>query len=354
MLLRSGRVITHKMPDDAASTSQSIVVHKVTNICGGITNFKGLVDGKPTQNIETFIESVNNYLNSKKITNGAEALTEAKSFLDLDKGDIGKRARSFGFRRCKTWNELQKFLRATYGGVQRECAVRNLREFLKIKKGNDSLVTYSANLFDAVVELKKSITGSPWVTGNNISLDNFERLLHFACLLTSVPDVIVDSFDKRIDQDTDESFLFAQINKNLAKCPTLDSSFVQGGAKMSAAVSKPQNNDSRSHSGNDATAKTCARVESKKIPERSVTTIRCFNCDKIGHSKSNCRVRYCSVCKSSDHGWRFCPATKSRDYSGKSRGGFSRYDRRIPHDASSRYTKEQQNFHKISSKTDTG
>lgn len=145
--------------------------------------------------LKILIAGVLNYLVAKKIMHGVEALNVANGFLSLDKGDIGQRCRSYQFGNCKTWNNLKKFLRTAYGTAEVGDVVRDPRSLFKICKGQDSLVRFSVRCFDAR-DFFEEIKCPAGIKGNNISVDDLEKLLQFTWMLNDVPDATVDSLMK--------------------------------------------------------------------------------------------------------------------------------------------------------------
>ena len=141
MLLRNKKLITSianslNMPDaiqnqggvgGSGSPYQTTVLTTRT----GVTNFCGRVNGELTQSVEVFIASIDNYVAAKNIVDPSQILTEAKSFLDLSKGDMGHWSRSMGFRSCKSWEDLKVFLRKVYGGSKQVGIVRELSNLIR-------------------------------------------------------------------------------------------------------------------------------------------------------------------------------------------------------------------------------
>lgn len=153
------------------------------------------------------------------------------------------------------------------------------------------------------------LRNSNWVNRGAISLENLEKLLQYAWILNDVPDAIVNSFDREIESEADENFLFTQIKKHLAQCPTMDSSFIEGIPKSSGTVPKQQTQ----HSSDREVSRLCATTgrDNSAVGPRSQG--RCYNCNRRGHTKKFCNVKYCSACKSAYHGWRYCPLLKQME-----------------------------------------
>ena len=120
MILRSGRIVG--MTDDDRQTT---VTHAVTNYKSGIEPFAGRINGELKQGVGVFIDSIENHLASRNITDPHDQFVEAKSHLNLYQGDLGDCTRSIFFRDCVTWADLKNFLRATYGsGEQKDLVFR--------------------------------------------------------------------------------------------------------------------------------------------------------------------------------------------------------------------------------------
>lgn len=310
----------------SAADDKTALVHRITHVQAGILPFRGILDGKLSQPIEVFIQSVENHLIAKKITSELDKFLEAKAFLDFSKGDIAHRCRSFQFKNCTTWNDLKKFLRKSYGAEKRDDIVHDLRDLNKLNRGQRTLVEYSSQLYDAVGEFVHKLEDSPWVVGRNISLDNLWKLLHFSKLLEDIPDIVVNNFDAKIIPTSDEDLLFTQVRKHMPKVPTMDTTVFNETVQrkpLQIDFSLPPPLQVQNFANNN-------RIN--RPPINISPQIRCFNCNKLGHTKSQCRSKYCGLCRNSDHYWKSCPFQTQRNtqptnqnYRGSktSRGGYS-------------------------------
>ena len=65
MNLRSGKIVGMT---DADSKRPITLTHTLTNFKSGIEPFAGRVNGELRQGVEVFIDSIDNYLDNKKIT----------------------------------------------------------------------------------------------------------------------------------------------------------------------------------------------------------------------------------------------------------------------------------------------
>ena len=84
MRLRSGKILTMGKDEDTAA---AVVSHSITNFKSGIEPFAGKVNGTLVQGVEIFIESVENHLANRRITDPHDRFVEAKAHLNLSRGD---------------------------------------------------------------------------------------------------------------------------------------------------------------------------------------------------------------------------------------------------------------------------
>ena len=337
MKLRSGKIFG--MAEDDA-TQPITVTHTLTNFKSGIEPFAGRVNGELRQGVEVFIDSIDNHLNTKKITDPREAFVEAKAHFNLSQGDLGECSRSIFYRDCTTWEDLKGFLRATYGTGEQKDLVLGLRQVLKLhnRKGN-SFVTQNAKINDGVVDFITNLGNSDWADLNGkrgISLKNLGRLLQLSVGLLSLPDALVNTFDAEFSPTATENDVMAQISKNVGKMAVPDSTILRGVGREGRAVSAV----SRAWSSR-AVADTSSRGS------RQSGTVggggqkkgfKCFNCGREGHVKMNCMVRYCGFHQSSNHNWKECKSlnaanrvvpgrdrSRSRESGGRNQSGGGRF-----------------------------
>ena len=318
MILRSGKILQNM----SSENKTDVIRHTVTNFKSGIEPFSGRVHGELKQGLEVFIDSVENLLESKGVTDPVEQFREAKSHFNLSQGDLGDCCRSIHFRGCKTWEDLKGFLRSTYGTGDQVDVVLGLRKVLKLynREGN-SFVSQNAKNNDGVADFLSLLKTSSWADVNGkkaISLDQLGNLLQLAIGLHSLPDALVDSFDSVFKPTATEKEVMAQINKNIGKLAVGDSTILNGSPRNSKPVciaAKPQGGNNKVNSGY---VRPKSRVPVTVTPKKSLT---CFNCGKEGHVKSNCMVQYCSYHRCTTHSWRECRALNH----GGSRNGNRQY-----------------------------
>ena len=327
MLLRSGRVVKMSVTEGGENIGASgaegfansgdieaRVSHTVTNFKSGIEPFVGRINGELPQGVEVFIDSIDNYLISKNISDGVAQFREAKAHLNLSRGDIGESSRSMFFRDCRTWEDLKGFLRNTYGSAETRDVVYDLRRVLKLHdRGGNSYVSQNAKINDAVVDFVSKLEKSIWVSRGkgSISLRNLGRLLHLAVGLHALPDGLVDSFDTMFSPSSTEKDVMEQINRHMGKMSVVDSTILQGsqkGSRQSGVGVGSQNFCNKVDKVRGNIQGGSVRVQPSPSPGGAIPrrAVRCFNCDREGHTKSECHVRYCGVHQSSSHNWRIC------------------------------------------------
>ena len=299
--------------EDKAITT---VQHTLTNYKSGIEPFAGRVNGQVRQGVEIFLQSVEDLFSSKGITDPVDQFREAKSHLNLSAGDLGENVRSFQFRDCRTWPDLKAFLRSLYGSGEEKDIVLGLRKVLKLHdRAGNSFGAQNAKINDHVFDFANNLSASVWSSsgGKSITIENLSRLLQLAVGLHSLPDALVNSFDETFTPQSTEKTVRDQINKHISKMPVMDNTILKGrsrgdGSTSSVcAVSKPQSSSSTNTntSGNFSSFQSGPKPSSGSGLRKG---LRCYNCDREGHAKMNCLVRYCGFHQSNTHNWKDCKA----------------------------------------------
>ena len=305
MRLRSGKIIQYrifksvKMTPPAGSQATTTVI----TARAGVTPFAGRENGVLKQSVECFISSIDSLIASKGLTDPALILNEAKSFFDFSKGDLGAWSRSLSFARCTTWDGLKTELRKIYGTYSEVGLVRDLSEILRLAdRGGESMITNNARINDRLIEFINKIRGSDWVTGDTISLDNFQILLQLGLNLASLPPALVNCFDEKLDNHSTETSIMELIRKHRGKLPNFDNTIVDGKVK----TKNRQDIESVNYVG----PKT---YQGNNVHGPAIT---CNNCKKKGHIARDCNTHYCGRHNTTGHSYRNCnsrqPAEQGR------------------------------------------
>ena len=328
MRLRSGRILT--MPGDGdGAKGMTMVSHTLTNYKSGIEPFAGRVNGELKQGVEVFIESIENHFESRGIDDDHDRYIEAKSHFNLSQGDLGDCTRSIFFRDCRTWTDLKSFLRSTYGSGEHKDLVLDLRRVMKLhNRDGNSFVAQNARINDGIIDFCTSLQNSNWADKDNgraISINRLGRLLQLAIGTLSLPDNLINSFDEGFSPTSTERDIMSQITKHIGKLPVGDSTILGGTSKESKSVrvvAKSQDNSSR--------------VDRSYQPQQSVSSgthvqkrvFKCYNCNREGHVKKDCHVRFCGFHQSTSHNWKDCKAIRSNTFyqpRNRSQSGDRRY-----------------------------
>lgn len=287
-----------------------------------IQPFAGRVKGVLTQSTENWIDSLEAHFAAKSITDDKAKYTEAKSYIDYNKGDIGEFARHFCFRSCEDWTTFKSLIRAVYALDIKTDEVLFLRSIIKLTSRNGkSIVQTAAELSDRIVEWADQLKTSSWVTtdtdGNPaIKIDKLMLMLQLTFITYALPDRLVRLFDEKLTSNSSEMAVLDQIRKHGPRVPDLDSSILNGLDKNKSSNSSSSNNNSNSTSQVAVTApnrfsrNNTGGTGNMNFSPRNNSQYQptCFNCGKIGHYVSQCYARYCSYHDSNTHKYSECKA----------------------------------------------
>ena len=122
---------------------------KIFQITPSIIKFCGNQKGQPRVNVESFVKSIELYL--EKENYGPERqYVEACGFLDLSKGDLSNYLKSGSFHNCRAWDNLKAMLKwlcslgVTNDPVMQLCNSLNLASH----DPSDNFVVHCAQTFD--------------------------------------------------------------------------------------------------------------------------------------------------------------------------------------------------------------
>ena len=285
------------------------ISHSIIQCKSGIEPFVGRVAGEVKQPVEVFIASLESHFSAKGFADESQRLLEAKSHFNLSQGDIGEWSRSKYFKKCTTWEELKECLRVTYGSADSRDLVYDLKDLFRFQdRQGRTYISQSTRAGDALAEFSTKLKASPWTVRGSITVDNLEVLLHMAVGLAMLPDSLVRSFDHQFSPASTEKDIAEQIEKHRGKVPVFDESILREAPKAKSS--------GQVFSISDEKAEGKAITGDRQRGFRR--TVRCFNCNKEGHIKANCLVKYCSFHKSSSHNWKSCQFSQGR-FSGSDR-----------------------------------
>lgn len=166
-----------------------------------------------------------------------------------------------------------------------------LRSILKLadKKGV-SLIDQAALVADKFQEWHARLLNSSWVNGHTMRTADVCRLMKLAVITGMLPDRLVCCFDVKFDRASGEVDIQKQIKKHMAQCPDLDTTII-------SAVENTQVKQVLA----DAVASQQVNAVSSVNQQ-----VKCFNCNRIGHYKSECWSKYCSIHLTTKHSYQNC------------------------------------------------
>ena len=292
-------------PSGSSSTvsTGTIVQHKLLHKNSAVLKFCGNNGSQPAD-LEAFIESVDNHLNSLSLSSPAEILNEAKIYLDYSKGDLKENLMTREYRQIRTWENLKQYLRSIYGQLEQRDTVVSLAKILRdLEKLDSYYKSYMADSFLKLTEFQEILANSPWVTSdkNFISLENLNNLLYLALGLKHIPlSISYHIKDPWLPSDGFSHFT-KRIEEAAKNIPNIDMT----------RISRPKEVGAKTDTQTDT--HTVNLVQKDKVQSKSAQTHRnvkdrrqvtCYKCKKVGHTSPECRTPkkpYCSYHKTNTH-----------------------------------------------------
>ena len=270
----------------------------IINAKSGVTPFFGREAGELKQSVENFISSIESLIVTKNLTEETLILNEAKSYLDFSKGDLAYWSRTIGFRNCKNWESLKSFLRKVYGGYSDIGLVRDLGSVLRhVDRKGYSMVANGAKVNDRMLEFVAKLEPTDWVENGAIKLDNFAILIQLGIMIASLPEPLVNTFDKPLTKQSSETDIMDQVIKHKGKLSDFDITILEGKETMNKTKKKE----------NTQEIGVVNTTDSRTHPTVNMGGgVTCHNCNRKGHVIRNCYAHYCSFHNTTGHSYSQC------------------------------------------------
>ena len=220
-------------------SSLKMTTTTIINARAGVTPFCGREAGELKQSVENFISSIESLIVTKGLTDKTLVLNEARSYLEYSKGDLAHWSRSISFRNCKDWDSLKCFLRKVYGGYSDIGLVRDLGSILRhVDRKGYSMVANGAKVNDRMLEFVTKLSSTDWVTNGAIKVEDFATLVQLGIMMASLPEPLVNSFDKPLTKKSSETDIMDQVIKHKGKLSDFDVTILEGKETMNKTKKK--------------------------------------------------------------------------------------------------------------------
>ena len=369
MILRNEKKVVFRnfnKPKKSRKFVDVVVTMATTTIISaraGVTPFCGREGNELKQSVENFITSIESLVATKGLKDKQLIRNEAKSFFDYSKGDLSYWARTISFRSCNDWETLKCFLRKVYGGYSDIGLVRDMGSILRhVNRAGYSMVANGAKINDRMLEFLSKIKNSDWVTGDAIALADFATLIQLGLVMASLPEPLVNCFDKPLTKNSTEIDIMEQVVKHKGKVADFDLTILDG----KEAVGKTKRKEGAQEIGVVNVTDNIAR---SSVNTRNNVT--CHNCNRRGHVIRDCYARYCSTHNTAGHAYMNCWGRSGRlaynnggnnppsvGHGGWQRnnsyGGGTGYARNSYHSATGRSSSFSRNFSHVPNNTYAG
>ena len=272
----------------------------IINARAGVTPFCGRENGELKQSVECFISSLESLITTKGITDKQLIVNEARSYLDYSKGDLSFWTRTLSFRNCDDWDKLKCFLRKVYGGYSDIGLVRDMGSILRlVDRQGYGMVANGAKINDRMLEFVTKLRTSEWVTGDKIKVDDFSTLLQLGLVMASLPEPLVNCFDKPLTKDSSETDIMSQVLKHKGKIVDFDLTILEGKESLKSKKKEmaPEVNVVRNVKVGDNVMRSTGNAQ---------VNVNCHNCGRRGHVIRDCYTKYCSFHNATTHSLKDC------------------------------------------------
>ena len=342
MILRSGRVIRNlftnnstmsdnsdneytepsahlmQLPDTnavASTSSRETVRHEFVQRVNDIPKFTGTDRGP---DLEAWIQSVEDYLNTRPNLSESQKLMEAKTHLEPKKKAHEDSAQhvsfvmtDWRFGEITTWTGLKTHLRGLYASVTRENVVTSLSKIIREVDGLDThYMDHASQSFVKLTGWMNLVSSSEWVDDENrMNLKDVATLLQLALTLKYLPEELVSYFKPNWTPRDGVTKLKSAVEKNLSKVPNINMVRIVGHQQKNKTAVAVVNNNTNSNNN-------LSRPESNNKVNTGLKPKFCNNCQKVGHVERECYARpYCTHHKTVGHRNDQCRSLNNQNYS---------------------------------------
>ena len=278
-----------KMVNDNQSASGSktqMLTHHLVQKTPQITSFAGRVNGV-CSDVEYFIESVEQHLNSLSNVDDNGKFLEAKAHFDYTKGDLRNFTASWEFKQIDNWESLKKYLREVYGSVKSQDPVVSLSRILREQEtASGDYIEFAGIGYNKLSAWVKTLEGSDWVQNGQISVNNLASLLHLSTTLKYLPEGIVNSIEEKWKPSDGLRIMKERVEENMSKCHNLDLARIKPRRTVANNFNQPVSVVHRNEN-----PQVNNRFQQHKNVQGFNThkPIVCYNCQRKYHHERDCR-----------------------------------------------------------------
>ena len=190
---------------------------EITKFCGRLNNKR--------PDIESFLDSLDLHIDSLTFRQESHKLQEAKSYLDLTRGDLINFIQSPHWKSLSTYEEFKTYLRLLYSDSRGIDSVTSLSNTIRdVHASENDYQTVSGIVSKQLNALGKKVKESEWSVENKIDVDDLMIFLHQALTLSYLPKNLVEAMDQTWDKTHCIGIISQKVNKTLDKVPNIDMS----------------------------------------------------------------------------------------------------------------------------------